>query len=59
MHEAHFFENVDFSIGEEGAVGAEYVRRAGAAGAAAGAAAAAAGMVASSSSSSLKVEKVV
>ncbi len=43
-----FFENVDFSIGEEGAVGTEYLRRA-----------AAAGVAAASSLSSLKVEEVV
>ncbi len=59
----NFFENVNFSIGEEGAVGTEYVRQAAAAGAAAAGAAtvamAAAVAAAASSSLSSKVEEVV
>ena len=59
----NFFENVDFSIGEEGAVGTEYVRRAAAAGAVAGVAAAAAAATAAAAAASLslssKVEEVV
>ena len=63
MHEAQFFENVDFSIGEEESLGTEYVRRAATAGAAAAgmavAATAAPAVAAASSSLSLKVEEVV